>query len=442
MIQNFEELASNDVRAHALQILEAGLEAAMPEMAVKRSISFDGHALKVGGKEFRPKGRIAVIGFGKASVKMAKAVEEVLGDAIDCGAIISPFEGRLRRVEVLVGTHPLPSRRNVEATEKLVKLARALEEDDLLLVLISGGGSALFSMPAEGITIEEKAMVSARLMKAGADIYELNAVRKHISKVKGGQLSKIAWPATVVSLIISDVVGDRLDTIASGPTTPDETTFADALDVLRRRRISVPRSVLSYLKKGARGEVEETPKPGDRVFSRTHNFIIARNLKSLKAMAAKARELGYRPFILTSRLVGEAREVAKALCSVLLSCRMDEEPLKPPACLIAGGETTVTVAGSGVGGRNQELALAACIEVEGHDVVLASMGSDGIDGTSNAAGAIIDGHTAKRAKECGLDPKTFLMENDSHTFFKKLGGAIYTGPTGTNVNDLIVGLVP
>lgn len=442
MIRNFKELATSEVRAHALRILEAGLNAAMPEIAIRRLVSFDGQTLTVGRRKFRPKGRIVVVGFGKASVRMAMAIEEVLGDAIHDGAVISPSEGRLKRIEVLVGTHPLPSERNVKAAEKLVKLAGGLGEDDLLLVLISGGGSALFSLPPEGITIEDKARVSSQLMRAGADIYELNAVRKHISRVKGGRLSKIAWPATVVSLIVSDVVGDRLDTIASGPTAPDRTTFFDALEVIRRRGIQAPESILSYLRKGVEGEVEETPKPGDPVFSRTYNFIVAGNLRSLKVMAEKARELGYRPFILTSRLMGEAREVAKVISSILISCEVDGKPLKPPACLIAGGETTVTVVGNGVGGRNQELALAACMEIEGHSITLASIGSDGIDGISDAAGAIVDGDTAIEAKKKGLDPLKFLMENDSYTFFKEVGGAIYTGPTGTNVNDFVVGLVP
>lgn len=442
MIHNLKELATTEVRAHVLQILEAGLSAAMPETAIKQAVSFDGHTLRVGRREFRPKGRIVVIGFGKASVRMAKAVEDLLGSAIDRGAVISPFEGQLERIEVLVGTHPLPSERNVKAARRLVKLAEGLGEGDLLLVLISGGGSALFSLPVEGVTIEEKAIVSSQLMRAGADIYELNAVRKHISRVKGGRLSKIAWPATLVSLIVSDVVGDRLDTIASGPTAPDETTFTDALEAIQMHGIQAPESIVSYLRRGIKGEVEETPKPGDSVFSRTHNFIVAGNLKSLRTMAKRAQELGYKPFILTSRLVGEAREVAKAVCSVLLSCRVDGEPFKPPACLIAGGETTVTVMGNGVGGRNQELALAACIEIKGHNIVLASMGSDGIDGTSDAAGALVDGNTARRAREKGLDPKAFLRGNDSHTFFKKVGGTIYTGPTGTNVNDFIIGLVP
>ena len=446
LIKNFKELAKDRIKADLLEILEEGLKVANPRYAVKKALKINGGELYVKGRVFKLRGELFVIGFGKASFEMAKEIEEILGDRISGGAIITPFKPKekLSKVLVLIGDHPIPTERNVTNARRILELVKDLREEDLVLVLISGGGSALFSLPPEGISIRDKARITELLMKSGADINELNAVRKHISLVKGGQLSKAIWPATTVSLIISDVVGDKLDTIASGPTAPDETTFKDAYDVLRRKNLLdvAPRSVVRYIEKGIRGEVRETPKLNDPIFSKTHNFIIASNVMSLKAMKELAVRKGYNSMIISSHVQGEAREVGKFISSIMWSIHRDSIPVSRPACIIMGGETTVTVKGSGVGGRNQELALSVGIEIEGMErASFASIGSDGVDGVSSAAGALVDGRTMKRARELNLDSWEFLDNNDSFTFFSKMKNAILTGPTGTNVNDFMVALL-
>jgi glycerate 2-kinase len=435
-----------DLRADLHTILEEGLRAADPERAVSESLRLEQGALRVCGRRFALKGRVYVLAFGKASVGMARAVERLLKDRIEDGIVIAPHpsERGLSKLRLRVGTHPSPSGANVAATLEALELARGLGRDDILLVLISGGGSSLLCLPVEGIGLEEKARTAELLMRAGADIREINVVRKHLSQVKGGRLSKLAAPARVISLIISDVVGDDPGSIASGPTYPDKSTFSDALRILARYGLleRVPPRVLGHLREGAAGRKEETPKPGDASFRRTHNFIIANNLSALRAMKARARALGYRARIISSALQGEAREVGKAIASILITSRLHGEPLRPPSCFIFGGETTVSVRGGGRGGRNQELALSAALMLQGLDrVFLAALASDGIDGTSDAAGAFVDGSTVERALAGGLDPLDFLEDNNTHRFFLELADQIRTGPTGTNVGDFVVGLV-
>jgi hydroxypyruvate reductase len=339
--------------------------------------------------------------------------------------------------------HPVPDARGLRAAQEIEALVRRLERHDLLLVLLSGGASALLPAPVEGISLEEKAATTRLLLRSGAPIQELNAVRKHLSRLKGGGLARAASSARVATLVLSDVVGDDLSTIASGPTVPDPSTFADALAILHRRGLldEVPAAVRKHLESGAAGGRPETLKPGAAALRRTLTRIVGSNRLSLEAAQRAARAHGLRPLVLTSRLEGEAREVARVLVAVLRECVESSRPAAPPVCLLAGGETTVTVRGEGQGGRNQELAVAAAEVLAGFPVpaVVASLATDGIDGASDAAGGIVDDQTAERAAAAGIAPAgAFLAANDSRNYLGPLGGLILTGPTGTNVVDVVV----
>jgi hydroxypyruvate reductase len=329
----------------------------------------------------------------------------------------------------------------VAATADLVKLVEGAGLDDLVVCLISGGGSALLTLPAGGITLQDVQVVTGLLLRAGATINELNAVRKHMSGVSGGQLARVAAPARVLSLILSDVTGSPLDTIASGPTVPDPTTFADALTVLERYGVMerVPVSVLDRLERGVAGEVAETPKPGDPLFRKVTNLLVASNVLAVEAAAGKARTLGFNTSIVSTYLEGEARVVGQVLAGMAREVVEYGRPLERPACLLFGGETTVTVRGQGIGGRNTELALSAALALDGlgAGVVVASLATDGGDGVSPSAGGIVDGRTLVRGRAMGLDAQASLDNNDSYTYLAALGDAIMTGPTGTNVNDIM-----
>ena len=432
-------------RKTALTLALEGIAVADPETAIKNALKYAANKLKVKNEEIPLKGRVYVIGAGKASGGMAKAVEEIMGEIVEDGVVAVPEEivndYSLKKIRLVGSTHPRPSEKSVHACNEILKLVSGLSEDDVVLALISGGGSALIECPVEGVTIEDMAEVSIALMNAGADIFELNTVRKHLSRIKGGWLARHAYPATLVALMISDVVGDRMDTIASGPTVPDPTTFQDAAAVLQRRKVwdKASPSIKEYITKGLRGEVPETPKPGDPIFRKVHNHVIASNIDSLKAMQDKAQKLGYNAIILTAMLEGEAREVGKVAAAIAKETLRTGHPIEPPAVILAGGETTVTVTGKGKGGRNQELALAAAIEIKGlTGVAIASIGSDGRDGPTDAAGAVVDGKTVEIALEKGLDPIKYLANNDSYSFFAKAGGHVKTGYTGTNVNDFLI----
>lgn len=438
----------NKLHTDALQIVLEGIRAADPEEAVARSLKLENGKLRVSTSLFDLKGKLYLVGFGKAAYKMAKAALEVLGEIVEEGVISIPkgfkVEEELENVDIVFSGHPKPDTGSIEAGKRILKLAEQAGEHDIVLVLISGGGSALMEYPVEGVSLDDIAYTSILLMNSGADIYELNTVRKHLSRVKGGQLAKAIFPATTISLIISDVVGDRVDMIASGPTAPDPTTFQDAWFIMEKYRLieKIPNSVRSYLERGLRGEVPETPKEGDPIFRKVYNHIIASNIASLRKMKKKAEEMGYNSLILTSMIQGEAREVGKVIAALALEVKKTGNPVTPPAVILAGGETTVTVKGSGKGGRNQELALSAAIQIkDGEGIVVASVGSDGIDGPTDAAGAIVDGYTVVKAYEQGLNAIKYLENNDSYTFFKKVGGLVETGYTGTNVNDFIVVIV-
>lgn len=453
IIKNAERLIKNGstpklmrLRREALDLLEAALEAADPRRAVEEALKVEGRRLIAGEYEFNLDiyNRILIIGGGKASGMMAEALERKLGPLIEKGVVIIPrgVKGmfRLKRIKTMGASHPLPDERCVRAVGEMLKLLEDVDEETLILALISGGGSSLMTHPAEDVELEDLREISSRLMLAGARINELNAVRKHLSAIKGGRLAAKAYPATIVSLILSDVVGDPLDTIASGPTSPDTSTFRDAVEALERYDLwrEAPPSVKMRLEAGLRGEVEETPKPGDPLFERVYNVVVANNYTAASSALRRAKALGYNSLLLSTRIEGESRIIGQLYASLAQEAASSGHPINPPAAIIAGGETTVTVRGSGKGGRNQELALASSLGLKGLEAVVASIATDGVDGPTDAAGALVDGFTLERAEAKGLDPLDYLERNDSYSFFKAIGDLIETSPTGTNVNDITV----
>ena len=378
--------------------------------------------------------RVFLLGAGKASGAMAAAAEDVLGDRVAGGFVVvkDGYGARLRHTEIAEAGHPVPDSRGLAASKRLLELARAAGEDDLIVFLVSGGGSALTPSPAAPITLAEKQELTRLLLVSGATIGELNAVRKHLSLFKGGQLARAAWPARVLTLALSDVIGDPLDVIASGPTAPDPTTFADALEVLARRGLSgrVPASVARRLQAGCAGAIQETPKPGDPLFERVENIVIGNNALVTDAAVAAATRLGFRADLVTRELQGEARDVAREFVA-------RARRLTPPACLIAGGETTVTVRGQGKGGRCQEFALAAALELEPADpITILAAGTDGTDGPTDATGAIVDGGSVERGAAAGGDARRALADNDAYAFLRASRDLIVSGPTRTNLLDL------
>lgn len=441
------------MRAAAREIFAEAVRAADPRASVLRHLRREGDRLLAGGEAYdlAAAGRVIVVGAGKGTAPMAEAVEEIAGDRIDAGLVIVK-DGHARplaRIEQAEASHPLPDERGRRATERLLGLVAGAGEADLVLCLLSGGASSLLVAPDGELTLEDKRAASRLLMGAGADIAELNTVRKHLSRVKGGRLAEAAAPAAVLTLAVSDVIGDRLDVIGSGPTYPDGTTFAEALAVLERRAVAaaIPEKVRRHLELGAAGRIAETPKGGGPAFARTRNLVVGSNREAIGAAAARARGLGYEPEVVTTELAGEAREAAARLAGLALRRRQSLGP-GGKACLLAGGETTVTVRGRGLGGRNQELALAFAVAIEGEAGIAAlAGGTDGTDGPNDAAGGVVDGETAALARAVGLDPARFLAENDSYSFFAGLdraaggGHHLVTGPTGTNVMDIVAVLV-
>ncbi len=392
------------------------------------------------------RGRLIVVGAGKASGAMAAATEEAWGDRVTEGlvAVKDGYVAPTRRIRVVEAGHPVPDARGEAAAREIQELAEAATADDMVLVLVSGGGSALTPAPAPPVTLADKQAVTRLLLSAGANITQLNAVRKHCSLLKGGQLARAAAPARVHALLLSDVVGDPLDVIASGPTAPDVSTFTEALAILERLgvRDRTPRSVVERLETGARGQVPETPKPDDPLFARVTNVVIGNNQLVVDAAERMAAKLGFATHVLTRSLEGEAREAAGRFVETARAIRAGKGPVSAPACVIAGGETTVTVRGQGNGGRCQEFALAAALGMEGlEDVVILAAGTDGTDGPTAAAGALADGESAERARSQGYDPAARLADNDSHPVFAALGDLVMTGPTNTNLLDLYLLLV-
>ncbi len=433
----------------AIDIYKAGLAAANAMRAVARAVvRKDPDTLLVAGNpvdlgKFR---KVFVVGAGKAACPMAKALEDALGERLEGGLVVTKYghAKRLSKVEVVEADHPVPDTRGLSGVRRVMKIVESAGPTDLIFCLLSGGGSALWPLPAEGLSLHEKQTTTDLLLKSGARIFEINAVRKHLSAIKGGHLARAAYPARVISLMLSDVIGDDPAVIASGPASPDPSTFAEALEVLSRHGLvsRVPKPVLAHLEKGRRGEIPETPKPGDPVFEKVEQHLVGSLRLSLAAAKEAALAKGYNTVILSAAVEGEAREAAKVLAAVAREIRETGNPLAPPACVLAGGETTVTVRGGGTGGRNLEAALSAALALSGmKDVLFLSCGTDGADGPTNAAGTWVDGRTAGQARANGLSPEAFLAANDSYNFFKELKGLIVTGPTLTNVMDLMVILV-
>lgn len=436
------------LRRHAVQILEAAVSAADPAEAVLRAVRWNGEVLVVGGEpcDLDPGGCIFVVGAGKASARMALALEAVLGDRITGGAVTTKYGyvEPLRRIVLTEAGHPLPDAAGIQGASRIAHIADSADRGDLVFVLISGGGSALLPMPAPGISLEEKVATTDLLLRSGAAITEVNTVRKHLSGLKGGWLARRAAPAKVVTLILSDVLGNPLDAIASGPTVPDPTTFADALAVVDRYALrgKMPASIRRHLERGAAGEVPETPKPGDPVFAGVRTLVVGDISLAAAAAVERARRLGYHVDLRATDAEGEARDVGARFGAQVRDARAAWKSRQGPVCLIMGGETTVTVRGSGRGGRNQELALASVEVIAGiSQTLVAAFGTDGTDGPTDAAGAVADGTTLSRARARGLDPAAALANNDAYPFFDALDDLIISGPTNTNVNDLWLGLI-
>jgi glycerate 2-kinase len=431
------------LREDALACIHAAIAAVEPEALVRNFLEKHPDLLEVPGT-------IHLTGIGKAAPAMARGAAAILGDRLASGALIVPAgqeAGAPAGIEVFGGGHPVPNEDGIRGAERILALAERLTENDLLLCVISGGGSALMTLPPAGISLDDLRATTQLLLQAGATIDELNAVRKHLDRLKGGRLARAAAPARVLALILSDVVGDPLDIIASGPVSPDPTTYADALDVLDRYdlRAKVPRAVRDHLEGGERGEEPESPGPGNEAFERVRAEIVGNNVLAARAAEQEARKRGYNTKILTTTLTGEARDVGRDLAHQAVRALREGTPVQTPACLIAAGETTVTVTGTGKGGRNQEVALGAAIALdelltdpERDHILIASAGTDGIDGPTNAAGALATGTTVKRATEQGRDARAALADNDAHPFFHSIGDLVLTGATGTNVMDLVI----
>lgn len=443
-----------ELRNDARDIFMAGLQAVDPVNAIKRVVKRSGQLLDIRGKKYNLDqfNRVIVVGAGKAGAPMAKAIEDILGDKITEGHVNVRY-GHLirneslnivRRINIHEAGHPVPDQQGLEGARAIFNILDKADAMDLVICLISGGGSALLPFPVDGISLAEKQQTTSLLLSCGASIHEINSIRKHISLSKGGMLAKAAFPASTITLVISDVIGDPLDTIASGPTMPDTTTFSDCMNILKKYGIinRMPAAVLEYIKRGVSGLVKETPKPGDRIFDRVFNLIIANNMDAITVAKNRASALGYNSMILSTMIAGETREVARALAAVAKEIKKSGNPIMPPACVISGGETTVTLRGKGLGGRNQEFVLTSAIEIAGlRDMVILSAGTDGTDGQTDAAGALADGDTVERALKLGLNPLRHLQDNDSYHFFQRLGDLLITCPTNTNVMDIRVILV-
>jgi len=438
-----------NLRKHADEIFKHVLRTLDSESLVKKKVSINDSILSVDQREYNLKDyeHIYVIGGGKACAPMAKTIEEILGDRLEDGIVIVKYGHSLplKKIKIIEASHPLPDANGLEGTSEILRLLSRTGKKDLVICLISGGGSALLVQPHNEISLQDIQTTSNELLACGATIDEINAVRKHLSIIKGGHLAQASYPSALITLILSDVIGDPLDIIASGPTVPDESTFEDACKVIEKYSLEdrIPDSVCKLLKKGQRGEARENPKKGDKVFTNTQNIIIGSNKIALEAAKEKAIDLGYNTLILSSMVQGESKEAAIFFSAIAKEVHHTGTPVYKPACIIAGGETTVTIKGNGKGGRNQEFALSAAMEIEGYDgIVVLSAGTDGTDGPTDATGAIVDSNTCKDAREkfC-LKPEDYLSRNDSYNFFSKTGEHIITGPTLTNVMDIMISLI-
>jgi hydroxypyruvate reductase len=428
-------------------VQRSALAAVDPGQAIRHHLSCQNDQLKIADHcyELNRFGRVWIAGGGKAAVPMVAALVDILGDRLTGGVVVTKYGhssngGPHASITLYEAGHPLPDQAGVTGAQHLAQIVNGADPEDLIICPISGGGSALLTLPAPGIELADLQALTDQLLRSGANINELNTVRKHLSQLKGGGLARMAAPVTVISLILSDVVGDPLDVIASGPTVPDPTTYADARAVLERYQLAstAPAPILSRLQRGLDGQLAETPKPDDPIFDRVQNVIVGSNRLAAEAALAQARDLGFNALLLSTFVEGEACEVARFAAALAKEIRRHGRPLAPPACIVWGGETTVTVRGDGIGGRNQELALAAALALDGWpDLALVALATDGTDGPTDAAGACVSGETADRARQRGLEPSAYLARNDSYHFFQQMGDLIITGPTQTNVNDLL-----
>jgi hydroxypyruvate reductase len=441
-------------KTKALSILKASLAAVEPARAIPERVGLRQDLLTVKGPgnrnavklNLRQYNSLYILGAGKAAAAMAAACEKILGGRIRQGLVVTKYgHGRvLKHIRVVEAGHPVPDRAGREGAREMLSFLRQAGKGDLIIFLTSGGCSALLPAPVPSVPLKDKQKLTGLLLRSGATIQEINTVRKHISLSKGGRLARAAFPARVVNLIVSDVVGDDLDIIGSGPFVPDPSTYRDSLQVLEKYRLipATPAAIVAWLKKGSVGAVEETPKPGDPLFNRVTNLILINNRAALTAAAARAEAWGFQTLLLTSGITGEARTLAQFYGALAREIQASGHPAKPPACLLAGGEPTVTLKGRGLGGRNTELALAVAREIKGlPGTLFLSAGTDGTDGPTDAAGATVDGRTWARALKKGLIPEKYLEENDSYHFFQEAGGLVITGPTGTNVMDVHILLI-
>lgn len=442
-------LKSSPARKNIIEILGSALIAVDPYQVMNQFIHRNGNKLIIGKQTYYidQYSNIYLIAVGKASIPMTAAIISMLRDEIKNGIILTKeghaFGNKLHTIQnkitLIEAGHPLPDERGVAGSKLIELILNATTHKDLVLCLLSGGGSALMTYPANGLTLSELVDLTDQLLQCGATINEINTLRKHVEKLKGGRLATLAAPATLVSLILSDVVGNPKDVIASGPSVPDPTTYEDALNILKHYNLLTKISplILDHLNHGIAGIIPDTPKEGDSIFNQVQNIIIGSNQLACQAAQSTAQKLGYNSMVLTTFLEGEARQAGKFLASVGREIRSNNQPIKPPACVIASGETTVTIKGDGMGGRNLEVALGAVNDLAGLDnIILITLASDGGDGQTDAAGAVVTGSSYANAKKLKLDPNKFLAKNDSYHFFERLGDLILTGPTGTNVNDL------
>ena len=437
----------------ARAIFSEALTAVDPTKILKERIRIDKSSLwiKIGDNseevfDLNRFDKIFLVGTGKASNSMAQAIEEIFEDRLTKGVITTKYGHLLplKKTQIIQAGHPIPDQKGYEGAKIIHHLLKGSGPEDLVIFLLSGGGSALLPFPANGIELKEKQKVTQFLLDCGADIKEINTIRKHISWMKGGWLAKWAYPSTVIGFILSDVVGDPLDAIGSGPTVPDPSTFAEAWEVLRKYDLlnRIAPSIKNFLELGKEGKVEESPKMGDIVFQKVYNSLIGSNILALRAAEKKATSLGLNTLILSSSIEGETREAARFHTAIAKEVISSGNPIPKPACILSGGETTVTIKGNGLGGRNQEFVLAGALEISGTEkVVLLSGGTDGTDGPTDASGAVADHTTIQRAKSMGMDPRAHLDNNDAYPFFQKLGDLLITGPTQTNVMDVRILLV-
>ncbi|MFZ7112709.1 MAG: glycerate kinase type-2 family protein [Desulfatiglandales bacterium] len=441
------------MRFEARDIFNRAIEAVDPFEAVRRFVHVKGDRLYLGtgnkfdaGLDLNDFDRISLVGAGKATAPMAKAVEVLLGGKIYRGIINVKygFTDKVGFTEVLEAGHPVPDQKGVEGTKEILAFLEDRDERDLVFSLISGGGSALLPQPAAGITLADKQSLTRSLLACGASIDEINAVRKHISLSKGGQMARAAFPAAVVNLMLSDVVGDRMDVIASGPFVPDPSTFGDVLRIFQKYGLQeIPPEIQRHIHEGAAGHIPETPKAGDPIFDRVFNIVVGSNMLALEAAKERAEFLGYATLILSSMIEGETREVAGVHSAMAKEVLKTGRPLPAPACIISGGETTVTLRGNGLGGRNQEFCLAAALDLVDLPprVVILSGGTDGNDGPTDAAGGLVDPGTVIRGREAEMEALRFLQNNDAYHFLEKTDDLLVTGPTKTNVMDVRLVLV-